>query len=66
MGLSLETASLHGWTEECPLWSELGPSSQDQREDELELDQTLAALGRGGQAASDPVCHVTPSGNGKS
>lgn len=39
MGPSLETPSLHGWVEECPLWSELGPSSQDQRENELELNQ---------------------------
>lgn len=45
MGPSLETLSLHG----CPLGSELGPSTQDQRENELEVNQVRrpwAVVGR--------------------
>lgn len=39
MGPLLGTPSLHGWIEESPLCSELDPSTQDQRENELELNQ---------------------------
>lgn len=65
MGPSLGTPSLHGWVEESPLWS--GPSTQDQTENELELNQLWrpwAVVGR--QPVIRGVCHVTPSGNGKS
>lgn len=62
---SLGTPSLHGWIEESSLWS--GPSTQDQAENELELNQLWrpwAVVGR--QPVIRGVCHVTPSGNGKS
>lgn len=53
--------------EESPLCSELGPSTQDQKGNELELNQLWwpwVVVGR--QPLIRGVCHVTPSGNGKS
>lgn len=65
MGPSLGTPSPHRWVEESSLWS--GPSTRDQTENELELNQLWrpwAVVGR--QPVIRGVCHVTPSGNGKS